>query len=145
MVGEQTAEERTLSEEAVGGGHLRKKELRPMGKDGEMGILKIGEMVKVRARAGEVLVQRHLGASVAFVDPPMWVVIHRLRFVVSSWAEPGVALSRWARVTMAIPHYEIPRLIVTFSCPGKRVIGSSGFPLTTFDLIDSHISQLADH
>lgn len=47
-------------------------------------------------------------------------------------------------MTMAIPHYEILRLIVTFSCPEERVIGSSGFLLTAFDLIDSHISQLAD-
>lgn len=51
MGGEQTAEERTLSGGAAEGGHLRKKELRPMGKDGEMGLLKIGEMGKVRARA----------------------------------------------------------------------------------------------
>lgn len=79
-----------------------------------------------------------------FVDPPMWVVIHRHGFVVSSWAEPGVALLRSARVTMAIPHYEILRLIVTFSCSEKRVIGPSGFLLTAFDLIDSHISQLVD-
>lgn len=50
MGDEQTAEERTLSEEVVEGEHLRKKELRPMGKDGEMGFLKIGEMVKVRTR-----------------------------------------------------------------------------------------------
>lgn len=45
---------------------------------------------------------------------------------------------------MAIPHYEILRLIVTVSYPEKRAIGSSDFLLTAFDLIDSHICQLAD-
>lgn len=47
-------------------------------------------------------------------------------------------------MTMAIPHYEILRLIVTVSYPEKRAIGPSDFLLTAFDLIDSHICQLAD-
>lgn len=75
----------------------------------------------------------------------MRVVIHHHGFAVSSWAGPGAALSRWVRVTMAIPHCELFHLTATFYCPLKPMMGFPDFPLMVLDLIYRLASQLADY